>query len=123
MRVLIPENNDDQLVNMTSYSYLEELDKVGIRMYRYQPGFMHQKVLLIDDDIASVGTANFDNRSMRLNFEITLMFRDAKFAGEVEGMLEDDFSRSRLVSPSEYTDRNLPFRFMVRTARLLAPVQ
>ena len=123
VRVLIPENNDDQLVNMTSYSYLEELDKVGIQMYRYQPGFMHQKVLLIDDDIASVGTANFDNRSMRLNFEITLMFRDAKFAGEVEGMLEDDFSRSRLVSPSEYTDRNLPFRFMVRTARLLAPVQ
>lgn len=123
VRVLIPDNNDDALVNLTSYSYLEELDKVGIPMYRYEPGFMHQKVLLIDDDIATVGTANFDNRSMRLNFEITLMFRDAEFAAEVEAMLEGDFSRSRLISPSEYTDQNLPFRFLVRTARLLAPVQ
>jgi cardiolipin synthase A/B len=110
-------------VNLTSYSYLEELNEVGIQMYRYEPGFMHQKVLLIDDDIAAVGTANFDNRSMRLNFEITMMFQDAGFAGEVEAMLEDDFTRSRLVSPTEYTDRNLPFRFAVRAARLLAPVQ
>jgi cardiolipin synthase len=123
VRVLIPENNDDPLVDLTSYSYLEELDKVGIPMYRYQPGFMHQKVLLIDDDIATVGTANFDNRSMRLNFEITMMFRGAEFASQMEAMLKEDFSRSRLVSPTEYTDRSLPFRFAVRTARLLAPVQ
>lgn len=123
VRVLIPENNDDKLVDLTSYSYLEELDKVGISMYRYEPGFMHQKVILIDDDIATVGTANFDNRSMRLNFEITMMFRDAEFAHEVEAMLEDDLTRSRLMSPTEYTDRSLPFRFIVRTARLLAPVQ
>lgn len=123
VRVLIPENNDDQLVNLTSYSYLEELDKVGISMYRYEPGFMHQKVILIDDDLATVGTANFDNRSMRLNFEITMMFKDAGFASKVEAMLEDDFTRSRPVSPAEYTDSGLPFRFMVKTARLLAPVQ
>ncbi len=123
VRVLIPDNNDDQLVNLTSYSYKEVLNKVGISMYRYEPGFMHQKVILIDDDLATVGTANFDNRSMRLNFEITMMFKDAGFASAVESMLEDDFTRSRLVPPSEYTDRSLPFRFAVRTARLLAPVQ
>jgi cardiolipin synthase len=123
IRVLIPENNDDQLVNLTSYSFLEELDAVGIQMYRYETGFMHQKVILIDDDISAVGTANFDNRSMRLNFEITMMFKDAGFAEEVEAMLEADFAHSRLVSPAEYTESALPFRFAVRTARLLAPVQ
>ncbi|QDT56589.1 putative cardiolipin synthase YwiE [Caulifigura coniformis] len=123
VRVLIPENNDDSLVDLTSYSYLEELGKAGIPMYRYQPGFMHQKVMLIDDDLATVGTANFDNRSMRLNFEITLLFRDAVFASQVEAMLEDDFTHSRLVSTKEYSQRRLPFRFSVQAARLLAPVQ
>jgi len=123
VRVLIPENNDDDLVDLTSYSYLEELDKVGIQLYRYEPGFMHQKVILIDDDVAIVGTANFDNRSMRLNFEITMMFKDAGFAAEVRAMLEDDFTRSRLATPAEYSDSGLPFRFLVRTARLLAPIQ
>ncbi len=123
VRVLIPENNDDALVNLTSYSYLEELENVGIPMYRYKPGFMHQKVLLVDDDIAAVGTANFDNRSMRLNFEITLLFRDTVFAGKVENMLTNDFAKSRLVPAKEYSDEGLPFRFTVRAARLLAPVQ
>ncbi len=123
IRVLIPENNDDQLVDLTSYSFLEELDTVGIEMYRYEPGFMHQKVMLIDDDVSAVGTANFDNRSMRLNFEITMLFKDRAFADEVEAMLEEDFARSRRVSPAEYTDSGLPFRFAVRTARLLAPIQ
>ena len=123
VRVIIPKNNDDPLVNLTSYSYLEEGDKVGIRFYRYNPGFMHQKVMLIDDDVAMVGTSNFDNRSMRLNFEVTIMVVDKGFAGEVKTMLEADLGRSRLASAAEYTDRWLPFRFLVRTARLLAPVQ
>ena len=123
VRILIPENNDDQLVDLTSYSYLQEGTAVGMKFFRYEPGFMHQKVMLIDDDVATVGTANFDNRSMRLNFEVTIMVVDEEFAGEVKAMLEDDFTRARPVAASEYTDRNLVFRFLVRTARLLAPVQ
>lgn len=60
---------------------------------------------------------------MRLNFEVTMMFVDKEFATQVEDMLDTDFSKSRLVSPQEFTDRALPFRFLVRAARLLAPVQ
>lgn len=52
------------------------------------PGFMHQKVFLVDDVLAGVGTANFDNRSFRLNFEVTALVADQAFAGEVERMLE-----------------------------------
>ena len=123
VRILIPENNDDPLVDLTSYSYLQEGERVGLKFYRYEPGFMHQKVMLIDSDVATVGTANFDNRSMRLNFEVTMMVVDAEFAGEVQAMLEDDLTRARQVSAKEYTDASAPFRFFVRTARLLAPVQ
>jgi cardiolipin synthase len=123
VRILIPENPDQTLVYLSSFSYLEEAEKAGVKIYRYQPGFLHQKVMLIDDHTATVGTANFDNRSMRLNFEVTMMFVDRDFAQKVERMLDADFQASRLVSSDEYSTRWLPFRFAVRAARLLAPVQ
>jgi cardiolipin synthase len=110
-------------VGLTSFSYLEEAEIADIKILRYQPGFMHQKVILVDGSTAAIGTANFDNRSMRLNFEVTLLLADEEFAQEVKEMLEADFERSRRVSASEYRDRSLPFRFAVRVARLLAPVQ
>ncbi len=122
VRVIIPDNNDNRAVDLTAYSYLVELTSVGVQMFRYKPGFMHQKVFLIDSHTASVGTSNFDNRSMRLNFEITMLFHDDSFAAEVAAMLERDLKRCRKFLPSEYTDRGIAFRFAVRAARLFAPV-
>jgi cardiolipin synthase A/B len=92
-------------------------------MYRYQGGFMHQKVTLIDDDWCTVGTANFDNRSFRLNFEITMAVLDRGLAADVRKMLEDDFARSQRVCAADLQARSLAFRFAVRLARLSAPVQ
>ncbi len=123
VRVLIPENPDHQLVYLSSFSYLEEAEKSGVKLFRYLPGFLHQKVMLIDDRASAIGTCNFDNRSMRLNFEITMIIIDEAFASEVEAMLEQDFAVSRRVVASEYTDRHWWFRFKVRAARLMAPIQ
>jgi len=123
VRVIIPKNNDDPLVNLTSYSYLQEMEEVGIQLYRYQPGFMHQKVWLIDEKLVSIGTSNFDNRSMRLNFEVTMLLRDGEFASQVERMFEADFANSLAAPAKEYTESSGVFRFFVRAARLLAPVQ
>jgi len=123
VRILIPENPDHQLVYLSSFSYLEEAEKCGVKLYRYLPGFLHQKVMLVDDRAAAVGTCNFDNRSMRLNFEITMIFIDEEFAADVEAMLEQDFAVSRRVVATEYTDRHWWFRFQVRAARLMAPIQ
>ncbi|MEO2012254.1 MAG: cardiolipin synthase [Pirellulaceae bacterium] len=123
VRILIPENADQQLVYLSSFSYLEEAEKAGIKIFRYKEGFLHQKVMLVDNRSVAIGTANFDNRSMRLNFEITMVFIDEKFARKVESMLEKDFALSRQVPVTDYTDRSLMFRFSVRLARLLAPVQ
>ena len=72
-----------------------------MKFYRYQPGFMHHKVILVDDDLAAVGTANFDNRSIRLNFELMLVFADKPFAAEVCRMLEKDFAECRLATAAE----------------------
>lgn len=84
---------------------------------------MHQKVLLVDDDFATVGTANFDNRSFRLNFEITMAFYEKAFAEKVATMLLQDFERSRLVSLKEVTRISWWFRLKVGIARLLSPIQ
>ena len=111
------------VVGLTTYSYLQDLESAGIEIYWHQPGFMHQKVLLIDSGIAAIGTANFDTRSMRLNFEVTLLLVQEACAGEVEKMLKADLANSRLASAKEYSDRSLPFRFAVRVCRLFAPIQ
>ena len=122
VRILVPDNNNNAIVDLTTYSYLADLERAGVKFFRYEGGFMHQKVFVVDDAISSVGTANFDNRSMRLNFEITMLFHDAEFAAEVRAMLERDFERSRPFLVSEYSERGLAFRFAVRAARLMAPI-
>ncbi len=83
---------------------------------------MHQKVFLIDSSYAAVGTANLDNRSFRLNFEITILNYDPQFIKEVEDMLSADFSRSRPVAMEDYTSKSFFFKLAVRSARLLAPI-
>lgn len=123
VRVLIPQNPDQVMVYLSGISYLQEAKEAGVKIYRYQPGFLHQKVILIDDETAAIGTANLDNRSMRLNFEITMLMFDQEFASEVEAMLEADFAKSELARVEDYTESSLPFRFLVRASRLMAPVQ
>jgi cardiolipin synthase len=80
-------------------------------------------VMLIDDQMATVGSANLDNRSFRLNFEITAFSKDAKFVGEVAAMLETDFSHSLEAKVEEFTKRPFLFRAACRAARLFSPVQ
>jgi cardiolipin synthase len=123
VRILIPETPDSMLVYLSSFSYLEPCERAGVQIFRYAPGFLHQKVILVDDRFSAVGTANFDNRSFRLNFEVTAAIEDEFFASQVEAMLLDDFSKSTLASASDLTTRSFPFRLAVRVARLLAPVQ
>ena len=123
VRILIPERPDSELVRLSSYSYLNETMPLGIRWYRHQRGFMHQKVMLVDADYSAIGTANFDNRSFRLNFEIVMGFADHVMAEKVEAMLENDFANSHQVSQGEITEASFWFRLRVRVARLLAPIQ
>lgn len=123
VRILLPERADHLLVYLSSFSYLEEMEQAGVRIYRYQPGFMHQKVALVDNRWAAVGTANLDNRSMYLNFEFTLLCPDPGFVKDVELMLRDDLDRCRRVSADEFRHRRWPFRLAVRLARVLSPLQ
>lgn len=123
VRILIPDEPDHMAVYLAAFSYLDEAGVTGAQFHRYLDGFLHQKVMLIDSSVATVGTANFDNRSLRLNFEITAVVAGSGFAAEVEQMLEADFDRARRMDPGECDARPWWFRFAVRLARLTAPVQ
>ncbi len=121
VRIMLPSAPDHQLPWYSSFSYYEALHQAGVTLYRYQPGFLHQKVLLIDDDRAVVGSVNVDYRSFHLNFEMALVVRSAAFAQDVDAMLREDFSHCRKIDLAEPFTRW--FRAKVRFARLFSPVQ
>ena len=123
VRILIPDMPDHLAVYLAAYSYFDEVEQTGVQFYRYTDGFLHQKAMLIDDVSASVGTANFDNRSFRLNFEITATIADSSFIADVERMFEADFSRSRRMEPGELDQKSFWFRLGVKLARLTSPIQ
>jgi cardiolipin synthase len=123
VRILLPERPDHLLVWLSSFAFYDEVLPVGVKLYRYTEGFLHQKVMLIDQTVAAIGTANLDNRSFRLNFEVAVVTVGRAFAAEVEAMLERDFARSRRVTPEDLSLRPRSFRVAARLARLLAPIQ
>lgn len=122
VRIIIPEKSDNWLIKIAAYSYLVQACQAGVGIYRYQPGFMHQKVILVDNRYAAVGTANMDNRSMRLNFEITAINTSEAFVADVATMLEEDLANTRLMTERDYQDRSIAFRLGCRAVRLLAPL-
>lgn len=122
VRILIPDKTDGFVVGLANWSFTQQLLPLGIKIYRYREGFMHQKVFLMDDQIAGVGTANFDNRSFRLNFEVTVLVEDADFALQVQTMLENDMDRCRQVSQQELQEKPPGFTLATAIARLFAPL-
>ena len=122
VRIIVPDKSDNILVDLATRWYARELDTVGIRFLRYTDGFPHQKVLLVDDDIPSVGSPNFDNRSFRLQFEINAIFVDQRLGKEVEAMLLRDLERSVDWDPRILDDAPFFHRLAVSVARLTAPV-
>ena len=122
VRFLIPDNKDHWLVWHAAWGFFGPAQQAGVEFHRYKPGFLHAKALLVDDDFAAVGTANFDNRSFRLNFEMTILFADREFAQQVETMFESDFALSYKLEPFDLEEQGAWFRFKVRYANLFAQI-
>ena len=122
VRILIPGLPDKWLVKRAAMSFVAEVSSAGAKMFEYGKGFLHQKVAVVDDRLSLIGTANFDNRSFRLNFEISVLTLGEEFNKEVSEMLEDDFSCSTWIDPDELARRGLFFRATSRIARLFSPI-
>lgn len=122
VRVIVPRMPDHWYFRFVPYAFLPEVERAGGRVFLFEDGFMHQKVVLVDGDYAAVGSVNFDNRSFRLNFEVTVLAHDPTFCGEVAAMLRADLARSTRFTEAELAQKSLPFRLAVSGTRLLAPV-
>ena len=90
VRILMPRDSDSIFFKYIPWAYLDEVARAGVRVFLYEDDFMHQKVAVVDRDFAAVGTANFDNRSFRLNFEVTVVAQDEGVCDDVAAMLERD---------------------------------
>lgn len=122
VRILTPVLNDSYLVQHAAHVYLSELARLGAIIHFYEEGFMHQKVMLVDDQLSVVGTINFDNRSFRLNFEVAALIADQGFAQRVEAMLLQDFEQASVVRDEYLSQRALLERLKAKSAVLLAPI-
>lgn len=123
VRILIPEVPDHRIVWLASIAHAYRMIEHGISIYRYPGGFLHEKVILVDDRIGGVGTVNFDNRSFRINFEVTMWFTHERMIGDIEKMLRKDFAAAKKVDLDQRGARPGPvMSFMTEAARLLSPI-
>lgn len=121
VRLMVPKTSDSKLVTWAARSYFDELLKAGVRIHEYGPRMLHTKALLVDDEVAMIGSANFDARSFRLNFEVSMLFRDASIAGGLEQLIQGDMQHA----PEVRDDRDRPLwtvRLPEAMARLLSPL-
>ena len=121
VRVLVPKRSDSRLVTAAARSYFDKMLKAGVRVYEVGPRMLHSKVLLVDDELAMVGTSNFDTRSFSLNFEIVMLFCDRGVAKKLEASLAADMGAAGEVTTES---RKPPFlsRLSEATARLFSPI-
>ncbi|MGV8916854.1 MAG: cardiolipin synthase [Pseudomonas sp.] len=122
VRILLPSRPDHYVVYAASSLYAFEAVRAGVRIFRYEPGFLHQKVVLVDSEISAIGSANMDNRSFRLNFELMLLTVDVDFARQVEDMLNADFALAREISSEDRKETHRLQQLGMRIARLVSPI-
>jgi cardiolipin synthase A/B len=121
VRLLVPRMSDSRLVTYAARSYFDELMAAGAKVYEYGPRMLHTKALLVDDDLAIIGSANFDARSFRLNFEVSVLFRDNAVCAELARLIEGEFAHA----PRVREQREQPLwtvRLPEALARLLSPL-
>jgi cardiolipin synthase len=121
VRIIIPKRSDSRLVTAAARSYFDTLFKAGVRVYEYGPRMLHSKVLLVDDELAIVGTSNFDTRSFSLNFEIVMMFCDKDINQKLDATLEADMDAAKEVTANSHKPTFLS-RFSEDVARLFSSI-
>jgi cardiolipin synthase len=118
VRLLIPYERDHFLSHWASFSNVEDLLRAGTRIWMYKKGFMHAKTLLMDDEVASVGTANLDSRSFDINFEIQAFIYDEKICSQMAGYFLKDLDDSVECSLSEWKNRGMRSRILESIGKL-----
>lgn len=122
IRLMIPEKSDSRLSDYCTSSYLKEILEAGVKVYRYNKGFLHSKAIVIDDFISIVGSANMDERSFTSNFEVNAFIYDKKTAAELKKLWFDDLQNCYEIIPENWTNRPKRQKITESVARLFSPL-
>ena len=122
VRIMFPCKPDHPFVYWASYSYVGELLSAGVKAYTYDNGFIHAKTITVDDKISSIGTANWDIRSFRLNFETNAVIYDEGFAKKQREIFLEDLRVCTLITDEIYRQRKLSVKVKEGISRLLSSV-
>lgn len=118
VEVLVPgDNAHSRVVQLAAEAQFEQLMAVGVRIWSYEPTMMHAKIILVDDLVACVGSANFDRRSMKLNHELEVIVLDPSVVAELDRHYDEDVARSRLVDEATWAERGTPQRALELAVR------
>ncbi len=122
IRIMIPNKRDHPFVKWASGVYVGELLTYGAKIYFYDNGFLHAKTIVVDREVASVGTANIDTRSFRLNFEVNAIVYDEETAKHLSDLFFQDIQVSTELTLARYEERSLLIKIKEAISRLLSPI-
>ncbi|WP_442587122.1 cardiolipin synthase [Pedobacter sp. AW31-3R] len=120
--LLVPDQSDSRMVAAAARSYYGELLKAGVEVYQYQKGFIHAKTMVTDKNLSVIGTANMDNRSFELNFEVNAVIYDSEVAAQMTKVFYEDLRFSKKIDKWEWEKRPLFKQLPEKLARLLSPL-
>lgn len=122
VRIMIPNKPDHPFVYWATYSYIGQMLRAGARVFIYDNGFLHTKMIVIDNKASTVGTANIDVRSFKLNFEVNAFIYDEKVSTDLAELFHRDMKLSTELTYEMYMDRTRMIKTKESIARLLAPI-
>lgn len=122
VRIIIPQKSDAYFTALCTKSYIKEMLLAGVKFYFYQPGFLHSKMMVVDDEVCTIGTTNMDFRSFEQNYEVQAFIYDEDKAKEVKGYFMDDLSNSELIKIEEWRKRPRWQKAKESFARLFSPL-
>lgn len=121
IELLVPGKHDYAMVGYATLSYYEELLLMGVKIFEYKDHFVHSKILIIDDELASVGSVNFDQRSFHLNFEVTAIFQN-NAAHDLVKSFKDDLTKSTMIELEQWQKRGILKKILQGLFNLLSPI-
>jgi cardiolipin synthase len=122
VRLMLSERSDVTLAQLASRSYFKEMLRTGVKIYQYRKGFLHAKMMVFDESLTLIGSANFDSRSFAQNFEVEAFIYDDQLAQQAEDIFIEDQRHSEVISLREWSKRPVTKRFFESLLRLFAPL-
>ena len=122
VRVIIPLNPDSAMLRYASFSFVKECLQAGIKIYLFEPGMLHSKMMIIDDELVTIGSTNFDFRSFEHNFEGNLFIYSRQFNEQMREQFLTDQAMSKRVIPFEWNRRPRSRKWLESLTRIFSPI-